>query len=97
MIDNAINASKDNSNIEVTVYSEDGKTIIEISDQGQGIDDKDLPHIFQPFYKPDKNRSAIYRGAGLGLSLCKRIIDLHNGNIEVKSQKNIGTKFYITI
>lgn len=97
LIDNAINASKDNSNIEVTVYSEDGKTIIEISDQGQGVDDKDLPHIFQPFYKSDKNRSAIYRGAGLGLSLCKRIIDLHNGNIEVKSQKNIGTKFYITI
>ena len=95
LIDNAINASKANTRIEATIYSKDNKTIIKISDQGQGIED--LPNIFQPFYKSDKNRSAICRGAGLGLSLCKKIVDLHNGSIEVKSQKCIGTKFYITI
>lgn len=97
LIDNAINASKDNTKIEISVYSKEDKTIIEISDQGQGIDGKDLPYIFDPFYKSDKNRSAIYNGAGLGLSLCKKIVDLHNGNIEVKSEKGIGTKFYITL
>ena len=97
LIDNAINASKDNDKIEIVVYSKEDKTIIEISDQGQGIDGKDMPYIFDPFYKSDKNRSAIYKGAGLGLSLCKKIVDLHNGNIEVKSEKGIGTKFYITI
>lgn len=97
LIDNAINASKDNNKIDMAVYSKEDKTIIEISDQGQGIDNKDLPYIFDPFYKSDKNRSAIYKGAGLGLSLCKKIVDLHNGNIEVKSEKGVGTKFYITI
>lgn len=97
LIDNAINASKENSMIEVVAYSEDDKTIIKILDQGQGIDEKDLPYIFQPFYKSDKNRSAVYKGAGLGLSLSKKIIDLHNGDIEIKSQKNIGTEIYILL
>ncbi|WP_353095660.1 HAMP domain-containing sensor histidine kinase [Tissierella praeacuta] len=97
LVDNAINASKDNTRIEVAIYTKDEKTIIKISDQGQGIDSKDLPNIFQPFYKPDKNRPAIYRGAGLGLSLCKKIVDLHKGSIEVKSQKDIGTKIYISL
>lgn len=97
LIDNAINASKDNSIIEAGVYSEDDKTIIKISDQGQGIDSQDLPYIFQPFYKSDKNRSAVYRGAGLGLSLSKKIIDLHDGDIEIKSQKNTGTEIYISL
>lgn len=97
LVDNAINASKDNSMIEVIAYSEDDKTIIKISDQGQGIDDKDLAYIFEPFYKSDKNRSAVYKGAGLGLSLSKKIIDLHDGDIEIKSQKNIGTEIYISL
>lgn len=97
LVDNAINASKDNSMIEIIAYYENEKTIIKISDRGQGIDDKDLPHIFQPFYKSDKNRSAVYRGAGLGLSLSKKIIDLHDGDIEIKSQKNRGTEIYISL
>lgn len=97
LIDNGINASKDNSIIEAGVYSEDDKTIIKISDQGQGIDSQDLPYIFQPFYKSDKNRSAVSGGAGLGLSLSKKIIELHDGDIEIKSQKNTGTEIYISL
>lgn len=97
LIDNAINASKDNSTIEVAVYHTDATRIIKISDQGKGIDHKDLPNIFQPFYKSDKNRSATNKGAGLGLSLVKKIIDLHDGSIEVKSEKDMGTQIYIVL
>lgn len=97
LIDNGINASKENSQIEITVYSELEKTTIKISGQGEGIDDNDLPYIFDPFYKSNKNRPASHKGAGLGLSLCKKIIDLHNGTIEVKSRKNKGTDFYIKL
>ena len=97
LIDNAMNASEDNSIIEVNVYPEDDKIIIKISDQGKGIDDEDLPYVFQPFYKSDKNRSAAYRGAGLGLSLSKKILDLHDGDLEIKSQKNRGTDIYILL
>ena len=97
LIDNGINASKENSQIEITIYSELEKTIIKISDQGEGIDDNDLPYIFDPFYKSNKNRPPNHKGAGLGLSLCKKIIDLHNGTIEVKSRKNKGTDFYIKL
>lgn len=95
LIDNAINASKDNTSIEVSIYSKDDKTVIKISDDGKGIDDEDLPYIFNPFYKSDKNRSSKHKGAGLGLSLCKKIIDLHEGHIEIKSKKDIGTAVYI--
>jgi len=97
LVDNSINASKYNSRIEVDIYSKDDKNIIKVSDEGQGIDSKDLSNIFQPFYKADKNRSAIYRGAGLGLSLCKKIVELHDGSIEVESQKDIGTTIYVSL
>lgn len=97
LTDNAINASENNSTIEITAYSEDDKTIIKISDKGPGIDDKDLPYIFDPFYKSDKNRSATYKGAGLGLSLCKKIMDLHSGSIEIRNRENTGVDIYITI
>lgn len=97
IIDNAINASKNNSIIEASIYSKDSKTIITVLDHGQGIDAKDLPNVFQPFYKSDKNRPATYKGAGLGLSLVRKILDLHDGDIEVKSKKNIGTEVYIVL
>jgi signal transduction histidine kinase len=97
LIDNAINVSKDNSEIEMAIYREENKAVIRISDKGEGIAENDIPYIFDPFFKSDKNRPASYKGAGLGLSLCKKIIDLHNGHIEVKSKKNIGTEFYIWI
>lgn len=90
VIDNAINASENNSIIETSIYSKDNKTIIKVLDYGRGIDAKDLPHVFQPFYKSDKNRPATYKGAGLGLSLVRKIVDLHDGNIEVKSKKDMG-------
>ncbi len=69
--------------------------IVRVIDQGIGIAKVDLPHIFQPFYR---SKNAIdYQGFGVGLSVVQRIIDLHEGSIEVKSKQHLGTSFVVKI
>ena len=67
------------------------KIKINIIDQGIGINEKDLPYIFEPFYRIDFSRSKKTGGFGLGLYICKKIVDLHKGQISIKSKKNMGT------
>jgi len=69
--------------------------IVRVIDQGIGISNQELPNIFQPFYRA---KNAIdYHGFGIGLSIVKRIIELHEGQIEVKSKPHLGTEFIIKL
>lgn len=69
-----------------------------MQDEGIGISKDDLPHIFDRFYRSDKSRTKQYAGGyGLGLSIAKRVVDFHNGTIEVESVINKGTKFTILL
>jgi two-component system, OmpR family, sensor histidine kinase CiaH len=98
ILDNAIKYSKQNSSVKISAKEIDGKTIIAVSDEGIGIDDKDLPHIFDRFYRAEKSRSKKNAlGYGLGLSIAKKITEAHRGLIEVKSEKGKGTTFTITL
>lgn len=96
-LDNAIKYSPNNSQIKLISETKNKHIFIKIIDQGIGIDQKDLPHIFDRFYQADNARTKNDNdGYGLGLSIAKNIIDLHQGKIEVESKLNSGTTFIIS-
>ena len=72
------------------------KVIITVSDNGCGMCEEEMKKIFEPFYRVDKARSRKAGGAGLGLSLCKRIVALHDGTMHIESEKGKGTMVTLT-
>ncbi|MCX6794265.1 MAG: HAMP domain-containing sensor histidine kinase [Candidatus Gottesmanbacteria bacterium] len=97
-LDNAIKYSQKQKTIHLTGRKSDGKIIIEITDQGFGIDEKDIPHLFDRFYRADKSRTKTgIPGYGLGLSIARQIIDQHNGTIRVHSELKKGTTFTVEL
>ena len=95
--DNAIKYSDENSNVYLTLSSQGQEAIIKIKDSGIGIPQKDISHIFDRFYRVDKARSRQTGGTGLGLSIVDKIIKMHNGNITVESEEDVGTTFIISL
>lgn len=93
--ENALRALPENGKIEVKTYPEGNGFMLSIADNGTGIGKDDISKVFEPFYRADKSRSRAYGGAGLGLSLCKQICDLHHAQMEISSQPDIGTTITI--
>lgn len=92
LLDNAIKYSKEGSTIFITSKKTKNSIIVLISDKGIGIEEKDILHIFDRFYRSDKARSKKgIDGYGLGLSIAKKIVNQHNGTIEIVSKLNKGT------
>ncbi len=82
------------SNVNITLSSQDNQAHIAVSDNGPGIPEENLPNIFSRFYRvPNQNRSV--RGSGLGLFICRRIINAHEGEITAESNFGEGTTFHI--
>lgn len=94
ILENAIKFTNDNGNITVELDTSNDITV-KIIDDGIGISKETCNHIFEKFYQGDKTRNVI--GNGLGLALAKKIMDLCNGNIELKSELNKGTTFIIKL
>lgn len=97
IIQNSIKYNKPNGLIKIKLHQLDNNIYIRIKDTGIGIDKEEIPRIFERFYRVDKSRSQIIEGSGLGLSISKHAILLHNGKINVYSKINEGSTFEIII
>jgi two-component system phosphate regulon sensor histidine kinase PhoR len=93
LIGNGIKYGKKGGNINIVLYDMNETIMVEVSDDGIGIEKKDLLRIFERFYRVDKSRSRMAGGTGLGLSIVKHIIEAHKQTIHVKSQIDKGTSF----
>lgn len=96
-IDNAIKFNKERGIIKVYSQDLDDKVKITIEDSGIGIPEKDIPRIFERFYRVDKARSRELGGTGLGLSIVKHIVELHGGSVGVESTEGLGSKFFFIL
>ncbi len=96
LINNSINYAE-NGIIDILCESTETQVIITISDNGKGIKEENLPHVFERFYRGESDRRRKVGGSGLGLAISKSIIDAHDGTIEVISKENIGTTFIIKL
>jgi two-component system phosphate regulon sensor histidine kinase PhoR len=97
LIENAINYTPPNGTIIVSADHDNETAVITVQDTGMGIAAEDLPRIFERFYRAPAARSVENKGTGLGLAIVKRIIDMHNGTIEVSSELGHGTIFRIRL
>lgn len=97
IMSNAIKYSPDGGAITVTIMDSPDLIILSISDQGLGIPQKDLPHLFKRFYRVDKARSREQGGTGLGLAISKEVVEMHGGKIWAESEENIGSTFFVQL
>jgi signal transduction histidine kinase len=97
LLANAITHTAPGGKIEVTARQE-GKLIrVKVADNGEGIPAADLPYVFERFYRVDKSRSRNRGGSGLGLTIARRIVEAHQGIIEVQSELGKGSQFSFTV
>ena len=78
-------------------FAGESSALITVSDTGAGISPQDLPHVFDRFYRVDPSRDRVTGGAGLGLTIVKRLVEVHGGVIDVTSQPGEGTTFTFRI
>jgi len=97
LLDNAIKYSSEGGSVTIYAKTVNGALQIDITDTGIGISEKDLPRIFERFYRVDKARSRELGGTGLGLSIVKHIVQAHGGQVWVKSELGQGSTFSFTI
>ena len=98
IIDNAIKYSPDDTKLRIATYAMRREIFISVQDSGPGIPEKDVPHVFDRFYKVEKAHTPSQQsGTGLGLSIVKRIIDQHNQTITLKSAVGRGSTFTFTL
>ncbi|MEH6937838.1 HAMP domain-containing histidine kinase [Bacillus sp. JJ664] len=97
LFDNAVKYSKDETKINILVNQSDQHIQIRVTDNGIGISEEDIKHIFDRFYRADKARSRANGGNGLGLSIAKNLIDDYGGGLEITSEYGEGTTAIITL
>ena len=97
LLNNAIQFTPPEGLISLTTQQQDHHVMVEVADNGIGIPANILPRIFERFFKADAARSIPTGGAGLGLSLAQRVVELHRGRLEVSSIPDVKTVFQISL
>ncbi len=97
LVVNSINYGRENGKTEISFMDMGDNILVEITDNGIGISDKDIPRIFERFYRVDKSRSREQGGTGLGLAIVKHVIEAHQQTVNVRSTLNKGTSFAFTL
>ncbi|MEX1307166.1 MAG: ATP-binding protein [Eubacteriales bacterium] len=97
LIDNGIKYNKPGGKVTVSVTKHVNILKILVKDTGSGIDEKDIPRLFERFYRVDKSRSKALGGTGLGLSIVKHICELYGGSVIVTSEKDVGSEFVVSL
>lgn len=97
LIDNSIKYGRKGGRTKVSFYDMDENYLIEVSDNGIGIEEQHIPRLFERFYRVDKHRSRTEGGTGLGLAIVKHIIEAHEQTVNVRSSPKIGSTFSFTL
>jgi signal transduction histidine kinase len=97
LVSNAIHFNHEGGEVRVATTVSNGLATLSVTDTGPGIPAEDQPHIFERFYRVDKARTGIQGHTGLGLAICKAIVDAHNGSIEVRSLPGHGSTFMVKL
>jgi len=97
LVSNAIHYNRPGGSVHVRVYSESDHAIVSVTDTGCGIPPENLPHLFERFYRVEKARTGGHEHAGLGLAICKAIVETHGGTILVASKWDEGSTFTVRL
>jgi len=97
LIDNAVRYSREGGSVSIEVRSDGDEVLLRVRDTGIGIPSRDIPRIFERFYRVDRARSRETGGTGLGLAIVKHIVENHRGRVEVESELGSGSTFLVSL
>jgi signal transduction histidine kinase len=97
LLENAVRYTPEGGRVTVTLSENAEHAVLSVEDSGIGIPSRDLPRIFERFYRVDRARSRETGGTGLGLSIARHVVDQHGGRIRARSELGEGAEFTVTL
>jgi heavy metal sensor kinase len=97
LLSNAVQYNRPGGNVHAELRVASGKAVLSVADTGVGIPEEDRPHLFERFYRVDKARSRASGGNGLGLAICKSIVEAHGGRIGFETEPGRGSRFWVRL
>ncbi|MBX3077348.1 ATP-binding protein, partial [Candidatus Obscuribacterales bacterium] len=97
LVENALKYSKAEERIEINIFRDEDTAVIEVLDRGRGISDADLEHLFEPFYRAKDLQESSVPGVGVGLAVCRGLVEAHRGSLIAKNRDNGGAIFRVNL